>query len=63
MKTELIKAILENLEDTCYPENVNWGNENLYIKGLSAALEKALRDCNLKIVDDIPALKEEGVKL
>jgi len=40
MKTEDIERLLEALEDTCFPIQIDWNNKDLYIKGLAAALEK-----------------------
>lgn len=40
MKTEDIERLLEALEDTCFPIQIDWNKKDLYIKGLAAALEK-----------------------
>lgn len=40
MKTEDIERLLEALEDTCFPIQIDWNKKDLYIKGLAVALEK-----------------------
>lgn len=43
MKIELtqeeIEELLEVLEDTCFPIQIDWNKKDLYIKGLQAAFE------------------------
>lgn len=34
-----VAQILENLEDTCFPLQIDWNNRELYIKGLMQAME------------------------
>lgn len=40
MKKEDIERLLEALEDTCFPIQIDWNKKDLYIKGLAAALDK-----------------------
>lgn len=40
MKREDIERLLEALEDTCFPIQIDWNKKDLYIKGLAAALNK-----------------------
>lgn len=40
MKREDIERLLEALEDTCFPIQIDWNKKDLYIKGLAAALDK-----------------------
>lgn len=40
MKTEDIERLLEALEDTCFPIQIDWNKKDLYIKGFKTALEK-----------------------
>lgn len=37
----LTEILLEALEDTCFPIQIDWNNKELYIKGLQDALEKS----------------------
>lgn len=41
MNREMIERILEELEDTCFPIQIDWNKKDLYIKGLSDALDKS----------------------
>lgn len=39
IERELIEIFLENLDDSCFPVQIDWNNKDLYIKGFSDALE------------------------
>lgn len=51
MNKAFLKALLENLDDSCFPMQLNWNLEEMYIKGLDIALEKTLKDMGLKIIE------------
>lgn len=40
MKREDIERLLEALEETCFPIQIDWNKKDLYIKGLSTAIDK-----------------------
>lgn len=40
MKTEDIERLLEALEETCFPVNIDWNKKDLYVKGLASAIDK-----------------------
>lgn len=50
MKKELLEKLLENLDDSCFPMQLNWSLEEMYIKGLDEALEKTFEELGLRIV-------------
>jgi len=41
MNADDIKRLLEALEETCFPIQIDWNREDLYIKGLLEALKKS----------------------
>lgn len=47
MNNENIEKLLEALEETCFPIQIDWNRKDLYIKGL----KNALMDCNLEIAE------------
>ena len=49
MQKEFLKTLLENLEDSCFPMQINWGLEELYLKGLDEALEKTFSQMGLRV--------------
>lgn len=49
MQKEFLKNLLENLEDSCFPMQINWGLEELYLKGLDEALEKTFSQMGLRV--------------
>ena len=44
MNKEMIETLLETLEDTCFPIQIDWNRKDLYIKGLADALNKSGKD-------------------
>lgn len=51
MKKELLEKLLENLEESCFPMQLNWNLKDMYLKGLDEALGKTLDDMGLKITE------------
>ena len=49
MTKEFLHELLENLGESCFPIQINWNLEELYIKGLNEALEKTLLDFGFQI--------------
>lgn len=47
MTDEIIERLLESLEDTCFPIQLDWSNKDLYIRGM----EQALRNSGLQLVE------------
>lgn len=39
MDKKFMRLLLGNLENTCFPVQINWSNEELYLNGLLAAFE------------------------
>lgn len=52
MQRKLLEQILENLDNTCFPIQINWNNKELYLDGLGAAINKMLRDNGYVIVSE-----------
>lgn len=38
---ETIERLLEALEETCFPIQIDWNNKDLYLKGIADALESS----------------------
>lgn len=39
MTDKMIERLLESLEDTCFPIQLDWSNKELYIEGFRHALQ------------------------
>lgn len=39
IERELIEIFLENLDDSCFPVQIDWNNKDLYVKGIADALK------------------------
>lgn len=47
MNEEMIERLLEELENTNFPIQINWNNKNLYVSGLQTALQ----NCNFELIE------------
>ena len=47
LKDMVIENFLEELEESCFPIQINWNNKEIYIKGI----KNALKNCNFEIIE------------
>ena len=63
MMKKIAVKLLENLEDSVFPMQIDWNLKDLYYVGLDQAIGSALDDLGLKVVEVVSEPQIESEKL